>query len=106
VGMVALWRLCSVFVALLIFQFSKQDCVRAKVFLLPPFPPLMGNCIMDAAFSFASSCSDESVCLIAGATTWLFVVWQPVLLCEGACRLRGCPSNGRVSEFESDRVLS
>jgi hypothetical protein len=61
---------------------------------------------MDAAFSFASSCRDESVCLIAGVVTWLVVTWQPVLLCEGACRLRGCPSNGRVSEFESDRLLS
>ena len=75
---------------------------EAYGFAPPPFPPLMGDCIMDSAFSFASSRSDESVCLIAGVVTWLFVTWQPVLLCEGAGRLRRCPSDGRVSAVEAD----
>jgi hypothetical protein len=97
-GCVVFWvcflkgRLCRWFVALLIIQFSKPSGVIACGFSAPPpFPPLVGIRIMDAAFSFASSCRDELVCLIAGVETWLVVSWQPVLLFEGCVQAAPMP---------------
>ena len=73
-------------------------------FGLPPLPPPPWGFAMRSSLSFASSCRDDACSPLRVCHLGWSVTGSLFALCGGAGRLRGCPSDGRGSEGESDWV--
>ena len=75
-----------------------------RVLASPPFPPPPWGFAMRSSLSFASSCRDDACSPLRVCHLGWSVTGSLFALCGGAGRLRGCPSDGRGSEDESDWV--